>query len=149
ITEVMYNPPGLPGVDNSKYEFIELRNNGATGLPLGGARLAGGIDFLFPTFTLGAGQFVIVARDQAAFNQRYGTLVGAQVLGPFTGELSNGGENILLKPPAPFEAAVLRFNYQDSWQPKTDGQSYSLVSVNPAAAASQWDNSSNWRASTV
>jgi hypothetical protein len=146
ITELMYNPPeGLP-YDNEDYEFIELRNIGTSTLELEGVRFTNGIDFTFPAYSLTAGNYVVVVKNLAAFQSRYGS--GIPVAGVYLANLSNGGEEIILRLPAPFEAAVLRFDYVDSWYPITDGSGYSLVIVNPWAKRYTWSESTSWMQSS-
>lgn len=140
ITEIMFNPIG--GVD---YQFIELRNVGATPLQLGGVRLVQGIAFAFPPMTLAPGQNVVLVADLAKFQSRYGT--GVNVGGAFTGRLDSSGETVALQLPSPFDANILTFNYSDRWQPSANGLGKSLVIGNPLARASLWGDSGTWVAS--
>jgi hypothetical protein len=137
ITEIMYNP-----ADNGNAEYIELQNIGSTTLNLEGVRLSGGVDFTFPAMTLAPGQYTLVIAQQAAFQARYGTTLN--VAGVYTGKLSNAGEQIILKLANPLDAAILRFDYKNGWYPLTDGGGYSLVIVNPAAPAADWQDKDNW-----
>ena len=142
ITEMMYNPVG-----GSDYEFIELQNIGINPIELGGVRFTNGIDFTFPVMTLGPGDYVVVVSNQALFESRYGTAIN--VAGEYTMNLSNGGEEILLNLPAPLDAAILRFDYSDTWYPETDGSGYSLVIVDPYEHPSTWRDPMNWRPSNL
>jgi len=148
ITELMYNPLNGNNIlyDNDDYEFVELRNIGTSTLELEGVRFINGIDFTFPAYSLAAGDYVVAVKNQAAFQSRYGT--GIPIAGVYDSSLSNGGEQIILQLPAPFDAAVLRFDYIDTWYPATDGGGYSLVIVDPWANRSAWDDSDNWRQSS-
>jgi len=141
ITELMYDPIG-----GGDYEFVELKNTGATELDLSGVRIAGGVDFTFPAGTrLSGGQYVLVVADPVRFARRYGS--GMPVAGEFTGQLNNGGEDIGLLLPAPYDAAVLRFEYDPAWAPQTNGQGPSLVIIDPTQARAAWSQGSAWRAS--
>jgi hypothetical protein len=141
VSEVMYNPPGGSG-----YEYIELKNTSTTTtLDLTGVRLTDAVDFIFPTKTLAPGQYVLVAADLLKFQSRYGA--GLNVAGQFTGKLSDNGELVVVKLPAPYETALTRFTYAPDWYPPTNGGGRSLVIINPTAAASTWDSRSSWRAS--
>ena len=115
ITEIMYNPVGA-----QTFEFIELRNNSPTeSLDLTGVAFTGGIDFEFGALTLGPNQYVVVAKDIAAFQSRYcgGVACAAiNVVGPFLGQLDNTGENIELTLPDPFDGTIQTF---DSTTPGT------------------------------
>ncbi|MCA9264436.1 MAG: lamin tail domain-containing protein, partial [Planctomycetales bacterium] len=142
ITEVMYNPAGTEETE----EFIELRNMGGVGLDISGVRLRSGIEFDFPNMVLGAGEFVVVVADMAAFTARYGT--GINVAGQFSGSLSNGGEQITLKLPNPLDLDILRFDYNDNplngWPGEADGNGPSLVVVDTEG---DYDDPTNWQAS--
>jgi len=140
VSEVMYDPIG-----SSDNEYIELQNTGATALELGGVRLGGGIDFIFPAYSLAAGEYVVVAANLAAFHASYPAVTN--VVGDYTGRLSNGGDNIVLRLPDPYEAAMLRFDYKPSWYPSTAGQGRSLVIVSASAPRDTWSSKSSWRAS--
>ena len=67
ITEIHFAPLG--GRDD---EFIELRNIGTTSLDLSGVSFTRGITYVFPNGSqLGAGEWLILAADTAAFQARY------------------------------------------------------------------------------
>ena len=85
----------------------------------------------------------MVAADMAAFRSAYGT--GINVAGEYSGNLSNGGENIILKLSEPLEAAILRFEYSDAWYPTTDGHGQALVIDQPLAHPAAWSNPQSWR----
>jgi hypothetical protein len=140
ITEIMYNPG-----DDGNAEYIELQNISDTTLNFEGVRLAGGVDFVFPSMTLAPQQYTLVVAQQAAFQARYGTTLN--IAGIYTGKLDNSGEQIILKLANPLDAAILRFDYKDGWYPLTDGGGYSLVIANPSAPAADWQDKENWRQS--
>ncbi|HUU91758.1 MAG TPA: lamin tail domain-containing protein, partial [Phycisphaerae bacterium] len=143
ITEIMYDPQG--GKD---YEFIELQNTGTGDLDLTGMRLRGGVDFTFPAMTLPAGQYVVVVADLADFEYRYGSAVN--VAGQWDGALDNDGEEVILRLPDPYDAAVLRFDYDNDWYaPLTDGDGLSLNILDPLAHRRTWDERGSWRPSGV
>lgn len=87
INEIMYNSPES-GQDS--LEFIELLNNGAESVDLGGFYFEGVSD-TFPAFTLAAGAFVVIASDSVAFENTF-----EQNAFQFNGGLSNGGETVKL-----------------------------------------------------
>lgn len=131
ITELNYDPApptvsettDIPGLTSGDFEFIELMNTGATSLTLTGAQFDKGITFIFPTFTLAAGQRCLVVRSLAAFQKRYGT--GFSIAGEFEGGLDNSGETLRLLDPAGEE--VFEFTYSGLWYPQADGGGYTLV----------------------
>jgi uncharacterized repeat protein (TIGR02543 family) len=139
ITELMYHDP-----NGSNFDYIQLYNISDTTLYLGGVRFIEGIDFTFPNITLDPGQFVSVVSNTTAFRSRYGP--GPSVAGEYAGNLDNGGENIILQLPWPCEAAILRFEYDDSWYPSTDGFGDSLVIRDPYAHPAVWDDAESWQA---
>ncbi|NQU22058.1 MAG: lamin tail domain-containing protein, partial [Candidatus Nealsonbacteria bacterium] len=94
ITEIMYNP-----IENDDLEFVELQNVGGVALDLAGVRLADAIDFTFPPMLLAPGQSVVVVRDLEEFETFYGP--GINVAGQYAGNLSNGGEDVVLQLAAP------------------------------------------------
>ncbi|MCA9199491.1 MAG: lamin tail domain-containing protein [Planctomycetales bacterium] len=140
IVEVMYNPAG-----DSNLEFIEVQNVGDVALPLKGVRLGSGVEFTFPNIRLGAGQRAVIANNVDAFLQHYGP--NRNLIGQYSGDLSDGGEELSLLMPAPYETAILRFDYADNWQPTTDGAGRSLQVVDATVPFTSWANSSTWTAS--
>jgi len=138
ITELMYHAVG-----GSDFDYVELQNIGRTTLNLTGVRLTGGIDFTFPQMFLEPGQYVVVAGNLAAFQSAYRT--GINIAGEYSGNLSNGGENIILKLPWPLEAAILRLEYSDRWYPTTDGSGNSLMIYDPAAHPATWNEPESWQ----
>lgn len=147
VTEIMFNPPAPPAGntnDPDNFEFIELQNIGLATIHLQGARLSGGIDFVFPSLTLAAGQSVVVVKNLPAFRSRYGP--GPLVAGSYEKNLGNGGERVLLE--GPLGEPILDFTYSDAWYPSTDGEGFSLVIVNALAAPDTWSLKTSWRASS-
>jgi hypothetical protein len=112
---------------------------------LTGVRLVGGVDFTFPATTLAPGERVVVASDLDAFQALYGRAI--PVAGQFSGQLSNGGEELELLLPAPYAAAILRFAYEDAWYALADGGGSSLVVRSLDAEAAAWSTPDHWRPS--
>jgi hypothetical protein len=141
ITEIMFNPADDA---EQKYEFIELKNIGNGLVNLNGFRLSGGIDFAFTnSLALGPGAFVIVAKDPASFIARYGPV--ATVAGPFSGNLDNSGDHIVLA--GSMGEPILDFTYNNAWFPVTDGYGFSLVIRDDRSALGAWGAKESWRAS--
>lgn len=139
ITEIHYHPKN----PNGNAEFIELKNTGSSVLELEGVRLTDAMEFTFPTMSLNPGEFVILAHDLGVFEFVYGTELNA--LEVDSGALSNGGEVVVLRLPEPFDAAILRFDYEDDWYPQTDGGGYSLVTTDETQHIGLWDRKEGWR----
>src|SRR5687768_8633546 len=69
ITEIMIDPPLLPKPGT---EFVEIYNSQPFPEELGGSRLSGDIDYVFPEKTSLAGKStLIVAKDPQLFRDRY------------------------------------------------------------------------------
>jgi hypothetical protein len=129
ITEVMYHPaapsPASLFTDDD-FEFLELKNVGDEEINLTGARFSEGIDFAFDdgeVTTLGAGEYVLVVKNRAAFESRYGA--GRPIAGEYGGLLNNGGDDVRLIDD--FGQTIQLFSYDDLWAPVTDGAGFSLV----------------------
>ncbi|MCB1097471.1 MAG: lamin tail domain-containing protein, partial [Verrucomicrobiae bacterium] len=140
ISEIMYNP-GAPTegeiaagfTDPDDFEFIELNNISSELLNMGdvafidgiGIKIAPGVDsFLAP-----GGRFLLV-KNSEAFALRYGS--GLPVVGTFTGNLRNSGEQLELVGPA---GSIRQFEYGDSdpWPSDADGSGASLELISPAS----------------
>jgi len=148
ITEIMYHPaPAPPGSTNSTedFEYIEVKNIGATPLNVNRFSLGGGVQFQFPNVLLAAGQSAVIVANVAAFQSRYGA--SALILGTYTGNLNNSGDHLVLS--GNFQEPVLDFSYTDAWYPATDGLGFSLVTADENAPTSAWNSAGNWRASSA
>ncbi|MFC1792803.1 lamin tail domain-containing protein [Planctomycetota bacterium] len=141
VTELMYHASA-----GSNFDYIELQNIGNTNLDLTGVRLSDGINFVFPAMTLESGQYVVVVSNIASFRSTYGT--GVNVAGEYSGNLSNGGEKVVLSLPSPLDAAILRFEYRDTWYPAADGNGSSLTINDSLVHPAGWSESVNWHATT-
>ncbi|MHC4498523.1 MAG: lamin tail domain-containing protein, partial [Planctomycetota bacterium] len=153
ITELMYNP-----ADGSDFEFVELKNTGPNSLDLNYVYFDTGITFDFNDGnvpSLDPCDFVLVVRNQVAFESRYPALV-SKIAGQYIGGLANGGENIRLVDYwngtiAEFEYEDGRANSERAWPLAADGIGHSLVPLD-SALPDEPDGSlgygGNWRAST-
>jgi hypothetical protein len=94
INEIMYHPaPATP--EDKRREWIELHNAGTNAVDLSGWRFADGVEYTFPASTvLQPGAYVVVAANRLAFQTEFPAV--ANVLGDWTGQLSNTGEKIEL-----------------------------------------------------
>ena len=140
ITEIHYNPTG-----GSDAEYLELRNLGLEILDLAGVSITGAVDYTFEALTLSPGERIVLAADLAAFEQNHGA--GRPVTGPFSGKLSNGGEEIVVAMPPPYRIAIQRFEYANSWHPSTNGGGFSLTIADPLAPAADWSDAASWQVS--
>jgi hypothetical protein len=113
ISEVMYNPldpDGVGGVDSLDLEFVEILNDSGGAIDLTNWLVADGVDFGFANgLMLGDGEFLVVAGFDPAdtvlldqFRTYYGIDASVNIVGPFVGNLNNGGERIqLFRPDMP------------------------------------------------
>ncbi len=149
ITELMYHPRAGGEYDKEEYEFVELKNLGGGPLLLAGVEFTDGISYvLADTVVMPPNGFVVLAKNPEAFASRYDVPEGVEVVGPYEGNLSNGGERIKLEDA--FGSTILSFTYDDDWYPETDGGGYSLVIVDAAGADHRdWDSEAAWGASAV
>lgn len=138
VTELMYHSQ-----EGDEADYIELQNTGDVPLDLTGLRFTDGIQFTFPAMTLEPGQHTVVADDAARFGSVHGTDV--PLSGEYSDHLSDRGEVIVLRLPIPWEAAIVRFRYEDDWYPSTDGDGQSLVIEEVTAASVTWNDPKNWR----
>jgi len=149
ITEIMYhpaNPPTGDTNDQDSFEYLEVKNIGATPLNVGGFRIRGGVTFDFPAATLAAGEYAVIVKDVALFQARYGN--GPRILGSYTNDnLANDGEGLVLE--GSLREPILDFIYNDAWYRITDGPGFSLQIVNENAATDTWSLSTSWRPSGV
>jgi len=149
IDEIMYHP------ENTDDEYIELYNPTPVDIYLenseGTWRLDGAMDYIFPPgISVPAdGRLIVVGFDPAtetsrldAFIAAYnsGTLIpGVDIVGPWTGNLSNAGERLTLERPqapdqpgdAPSWIIVDEVIYTDvpPWPEAADGTGYSLQRI--------------------
>lgn len=159
VTEIMYHPSapatGSPYAAED-FEFVEVKNVGATALALNGFRITRtpvapkdfralrGIEFTFPSITLDPGQYVVVVRNRAAFLSRYG--LSPAIAGEFTGNLDDNTDRLIVL--GPLQEPILDFEYDSDWYPMTDGCGFSLVAVDETSVQG-WGTKQNWRSSAA
>jgi hypothetical protein len=143
----MYHPAdaiyGTDTVFSNSLEFIEFKNTGTSSINISGMILDSAVHCVFPANTLLEPEhFYIVASKPGAFTAFYGFPPSAN----FSGNLSNGGEYVLLTDP--FGNKVISFTYNDKspWPLEADGLGYSLNSVmrNPTGDPNDYNY---WKAS--
>lgn len=151
VTELMFHPPPQSSAElmrsggqvfaEDDYEFIELQNLSATQtLNLVGVKFIGGVQFTFGNVTLAPLERIVVVRNLAAFENRYGN--GVRIAGEYghatnpalDSQLANSGEELELVDA--LGVSVLRFTYRDDWHPTTDGEGAALELLDPTAALS-------------
>ncbi|HJS07349.1 MAG TPA: lamin tail domain-containing protein, partial [Pirellulales bacterium] len=146
IAEVNYAPvdppPGSPYAAGD-FEFVELLNTGTSTVNLNGFQISEGISYTFGNQTLAAGQRIVVAKNVAAFQSRYGSSV-TLAAGTFSGSLNNAGEELRLH--GSFGEILQSFTYDNSgdWPGRADGNGSSLEIIDPLGDETDPDN---WRSS--
>ena len=139
VSELHYHPatPSTPAElaessDRDDFEFLEFLNIGRAALNLTGIRFAAGINFAFPDNTvLKAGERLLLIRNRAAFEARYGPIEGIQSF-EYTGRLNNDGEQLLITGDGQKTIHDFTYNDQLPWPKEGDGAGSSLILVNPA-----------------
>ena len=122
INEIMYHPRG------GEPEWIELHNQMATCVDLSGWSLTGAVEYVLPEGTiLPADSCAVVASSIE------GSLQGVQglVLGPFNGQLANGGEEIRLENNSGRLMNRIRYDDDGEWPAAPDGGGVSLAKIDP------------------
>lgn len=129
ITELHYDPQGyingtdtIPGKD---FEFIEFKNTGESAINLSGLMLDSAVYYEFPqNAILGSKQFYVIASKPSKFFERHRRISS----GNFKGNLSNEGEEILLRDVK--GNAIIHFYYTTSspWPSGVDSTGFTLVS---------------------
>ena len=121
FNEVMYNP----AADDAAGEWLELHNQLSVDVELSGWRLAEGVDFAFESGTkIGAGDYLVIAKDPVAFESATGI---SDVLGGFSGSLSNGGETIHLLDLNDRVMDELIYDDSGQWPVAADGSGAALA----------------------
>ena len=177
ISEIMYHPRdpnlGSPYTDDDDFEYVELHN--ITGSPVTlqeydnelqidvGWRFTDedeSIDFVFPLgTTIPLGGYLLLVKDEDAFNYRYTAPGGVVILEWGDGKCNNGGEKINLQMPGDMVAGeryyirIDRVNYSDGshpeggdpWPPEPDGTGKALTRKVPIAYG---NDVANWQSAT-
>lgn len=126
INEVHYHPAD----ELTESEWIEIRCLHGVDVDISGWQLEGGVNYTFPAGTVINGRaFLVVAQNPSA-------LPGVSALGPWTGKLDNGGEEIRLVNNS--ERVIDRISYSDDgdWPVGPDGGGVTLARRVQTAAAS-------------
>ena len=74
---------------------------------------------------LAAGAYIVIAKNQAAFAERYQAGGVRLAPGTYAGSLDNGVETIKLEDAT--NSTILEFAYDDAWFDATDGAGFSLT----------------------
>jgi len=125
INEIHYDPEAK----TEAVEFIELLNTGSTAVVLSRWRVTEAIDLEFPAGTsLAPGGYLVVAENPAALKAKF----GVNALGPWSGNLANEGEKIVLRDAAGQVQDEVEYQLGFPWPTVGDPPGYSIELVNPA-----------------
>ncbi|MEJ6579629.1 MAG: lamin tail domain-containing protein [Akkermansiaceae bacterium] len=137
LNEIHYNPSGTGGTS----EWIELHNQMAINVDLSGWQITDGVSFTIPSgTTIPGGGYLILANDPSD-----PALAGTDVVGPFTGSLSNSGEKIELRNKSNRLMDEVEYGDSGQWPFGPDGSGATLAKLTPNLLSSK---SASWRASS-
>ena len=132
VSELNYHPTDTAG-DTEYIEFLNTSSGlTSTTLNLSGVTISEGPGdpFVFDNgVTLAAGERLLVVSDVSAFNANYPSVNFTQIVGQYSGSLSDGGETIRVDDAN--GETILEFDYNDSdpWALAADGAGGSLQVV--------------------
>lgn len=124
ISEIQYHGSDICGsTDTNEMDFLELHNRGLVPVDLSDVEVTEGVRYKFPFGSiLAPGGYLVLAENASLFQALYGFAPFAQ----FSGNLSNGGETLLLLDPfgVPFDEVT--YNDKGGWDEGADGLGPSL-----------------------
>lgn len=151
ITEINFSPAPISAAeinagftDSDQFEFIELKNISASTITPFGVQITNAVQFVFSTPTvIPAGGYVVLVREQAAFEFRYGTNV-VNIAGVYSGGLRNSGEGIDMKTSGGTVIHQFAYDVTAAWPSKAIGEGSSLEVKDTAG---DYNDPDNWRSS--
>lgn len=145
ISEIHYNPyratPSEKAAgygDADEFEFIELLNVSPDDLNLDGVTFDNGITFTFGISVIGAGDYLVLAKNPAALALRY---PGVTIAGAYQGSLGDDGETIGFSSPTGATFQEFTYDNSGSWPNRPDGNGSSLEVLNVLAS---YGDPENW-----
>ena len=144
FSEVMYNPPA------GGHEFIEVQNLTATPFDIAQWELTEGASLIFPDFESGPAldsflkafeRIILCDTDPATFRATYNVPTSIRVFGPWTGQLSNGGERVTLADKNGTTRCSFEYDDRNPWPLAADGAGHSLILTDDSFAI---DDSRIW-----
>jgi hypothetical protein len=134
FNEIMYHP----ATNETALEWVELHSQMAVDMDISNWRIEGGIDFVFPEGTVvPGGGYLVIALSPTALTSMGVT----NVLGPFTGRLSNGGETLELRNNNNRLMDSVSYGVEDNWPVGADGAGPSLSKIDEDSIS---DKAGNW-----
>ncbi len=127
--EIMYHPRA----EDPAGEWVELHNQLSLDVDISGWSLGGGIGFVFPEGTvLPAEGFLLVAAAPVDLVRQ---LLITNVVGPFTGRLSDSGETLILRNNSGRVMDEVSYSDHEPWPVAPDGSGVSLAKRREGLAA--------------
>ncbi|HVR73097.1 MAG TPA: CotH kinase family protein [Planctomycetota bacterium] len=128
INEIHYHPASRDPRD----EWIEIHNPGALPIDIGGWKLDGGVQLVFPARTeIAPGGYLVAGADQERLRE---TLGSSRVTGNWTGSLKNSGDEIRLLDREGKEMDAVAYNDRGPFPVLADGLGHSLERRNPRSS---------------
>lgn len=143
ITELHYHPAPSDQFPEAHLEFIELENVSASPVNLDGIQFSGGIEFTAPAHLMMPGDLVVIALHPENLAKAF-HIHRDNILGPWSGRLSNSGETLTISDPAGRPITAMTYSDSLPWPPAADGDGHSLTRSQPL---SDPNIPSSWRAS--
>ena len=140
FNEIMYHP----SADAAGGEWLELHNQMAVDVDLSGWCLSNGVAYTFPEGTvIPGGGYLVVASSPADLTAATGF---TNVLGPYTGHLSNSGEELELYNRNQRLMDSVSYGVDGDWPVGPDGSGVSLAKQDEDSASG---SASNWTISAL
>lgn len=123
INEFNYNPVG-----GDELEYVELYNPNDYAVDISNWFFSGGVSMTMPEGSvIPAKSYALAVKNDAQFRSVYGA--GHYIVGEYSGNLSNDGENIRLSRVDGTTASQVTYNNSGSWSSLADGQGYSQALI--------------------
>ncbi|MEM7384756.1 MAG: lamin tail domain-containing protein, partial [Verrucomicrobiota bacterium] len=137
INEVMYNPAG----EEETGEWIELFNQNGVNVDISNWELQGAVTYRFPRGTVIPGKSYLVVAGSVDDPKL------TNPMGPFEGQLANGGEEIELANNSGRVLSTLDYGDEDEWPVEADGSGATLAKIKPHSSTGEpghWTFSEQW-----
>ncbi|MCW5553314.1 MAG: lamin tail domain-containing protein [Verrucomicrobiae bacterium] len=134
FNEIMYHPPANEAV----MEWVELHNQMAVNVDLSGWSITSGISYQFPEGTVIPGRgYLVIASSPVDLMAATGL---TNVLGPFTGRLSNDGEQLNLRNRNQRLMDSVTYGVDGDWSAAPDDSGVSLAKRDEDLASAPAEN---------
>jgi len=138
FNEIMYHP----ATNEPTLEWVELYNQMAVDVDISDWSVTGGIEYTFPSNTIvRGGDYLLLALSPATMTAVTGS---TNVFGPFTGRLSNNGDQLRLRNNSGRVMDEVNYGVEGDWAVAPDGSGVSLAKRDRGLASG---SAANWAAS--